>query len=85
MQRDLEHLIDNSETTMINREQLKREIDDVNETHIEILHRIILALKQPTPTTAGVVTPTAINPLKDSVTFEHDLISPIDISWEVEQ
>ena len=26
----------------------------------------------------------SINPLKDSITFENDLISPIDVSWDAE-
>lgn len=32
---------------MINREQLKLEIDTIDDAYLEILHRIILALKQP--------------------------------------
>lgn len=32
---------------MINREQLKQEIDAVDDAYIEVLHRIIVSLKQP--------------------------------------
>lgn len=72
-------------TLMINREQLKIEIDSVDEGHLEILHRIILAFQQPLPTSIPSEKPSEINPLKDSVIFEHDLISPIDEEWDAEQ
>lgn len=71
---------------MINREQLKLEIDSVDDAHIEILHRIIQALKQPLGTDPPLTNLSSeVNPLKGSVIFEHDLISPIDISWDAEQ
>ncbi|PSF37219.1 hypothetical protein C7H19_10890 [Aphanothece hegewaldii CCALA 016] len=70
---------------MINREQLKLEIDSIDERHIEVLHRIILALKQPLLTSTLTEKTSEINPLKGSVTFEHDLVSPIDMSWDAEQ
>jgi hypothetical protein len=65
---------------MISREQLKLEIDSVDDTHIDVLHRIILALKS--PSIASVETSgKEINPLKGSILFEDDIISPIDVSW----
>lgn len=70
---------------MINREQLKLEIDSVDDVHIEVLHRIIMALKQPLLTSTSITMYSEINPLKDSIIFEHDLISPIDVSWDAEQ
>ncbi|WP_026796066.1 MULTISPECIES: hypothetical protein [Planktothrix] len=70
---------------MINREQLKLEIDTVDDAHIEILHRIIQALKQPLGTDPPLTNLSQVNPLKGSVIFEHDLISPINVSWDVEQ
>jgi hypothetical protein len=36
-------------TPMISREQLKNEIDTIDDTHLEVLYRIILAFK-PSPT-----------------------------------
>ncbi len=68
---------------MISREQLKLEIDLVDDKNIEILHRIILALK------ADFVIQSKpqkqyINPLKNSIRSERDIISPIDIDWDVE-
>ena len=61
---------------MISREQLKLEIDLVDDNNIEILHRIILALK-----TDFVTQPQLqkeyINPLKNSILSEGDLISPM--------
>ena len=70
---------------MISREQLKLEIDSVDDAHIEILHRIIQALKPPTSTNINPPISSEINPLKDSIIFENDLISPIDVSWDAEQ
>jgi hypothetical protein len=68
---------------MINREQLKLAIDLIDDTHLEILHRILLAFRNPHSTSAKFSGET--NPLKGSITFESDIISPIDMSWEVEQ
>jgi len=70
---------------MINREQLKVEIDSVDEAHLEILHRIILSLKQPLLTSTSLTNFSEVNPLKGSVIFEHDLISPVNVSWNAEQ
>ncbi|MBE9114437.1 hypothetical protein IQ249_00870 [Lusitaniella coriacea LEGE 07157] len=67
---------------MINREQLKREIDLVNDAYLEILYRIIQAFKIPlTETSLTVEEMSTTNPLKESVIFEGDLISPIDETW----
>jgi hypothetical protein len=35
---------------MINRDQLKREIDTIDDAYLEVLHRIILSLQQPPQT-----------------------------------
>ena len=70
---------------MISREQLKLDIDAVDEAHIEILHRIIQALKTTKLTPLNPPMSSEINPLKDSILFEKDLISPIDVSWDAEQ
>jgi hypothetical protein len=70
---------------MIDREQLKLEIDTVDDAHIEILHRIIQAFKQPLLTAVPPTDCNQINPLKGSVIFERDLISPINVSWDAEQ
>jgi hypothetical protein len=69
---------------MINREQLKLAIDAVDETQLEILHRIILALKEANPVLTNTLSYNAY-PLKDSVIFEGDIISPIDTVWEAYQ
>jgi len=69
--------------TIISREYLKLAIDTVDDTQLEILHRIILALKE--PISAANLTFLNTNPLKGSVIFEDDIISPIDESWEVDQ
>jgi len=69
---------------MINREQLKLEIDTIDDAYLEILHRIILALKQPSLTSTPLTNLSEVNPLKGSVIFEHDLLSPIDVSWDAE-
>ncbi len=70
---------------MTNREQLKLEIDSIDDVYIEILYRIILALKQPLINSVPLPNFSEVNPLKGSIIFEHDLISPIDVSWDAEQ
>ena len=68
---------------MISREQLKLEIDLVDDNNIEILHRIILALKTDF-LTQPQIQKEYINPLKNSIRSEGDLISPIDVVWDAE-
>ena len=68
---------------MISREQLKLEIDLVDERNIEILHRIILAFKTDF-VTQPQIQKEYINPLKNSIRSEGDLISPIDVVWDAE-
>ena len=68
---------------MISREQLKLEIDLVDDNNIEILHRIILALKTDF-VTQPQIQKEYINPLKNSIRSEGDLISPIDVVWDAE-
>ena len=68
---------------MISCEQLKLEIDLVDDKNIEILHRIILALKADF-VTRPQLQKEYINPLKNSIRSERDIISPIDVIWDVE-
>jgi hypothetical protein len=70
---------------MISREQLKLEIDSVDDTHIEVLHRIILSLSTPISTSTNSGQDSDINPLKNSILFEGDIISPIDMNWDADQ
>ncbi len=70
---------------MMDREQLKREIDLIDESQIEILSRIIWALKQSKIEVESWGRSSSVNPLKDSILFEDDLISPIETSWDAEQ
>jgi hypothetical protein len=70
---------------MISREILKTAIDTIDDTQLEILHRIILAFNKPIPNTINQTLSENINPLKNSIVFENDIISPIDLLWEVEQ
>jgi hypothetical protein len=70
---------------MISRESLKIAIDTIDETQLEILHRIILAFSQPFPHTLNRTLSENTNPLKGSILFENDIISPINLLWEVEQ
>ncbi len=77
---------------MISREMLKTAIDGIDDSQLEILHRSILAFSQPIPNTINpTVNPPLsdnllenINPLKGSIIFENDIISPIDLLWEAE-
>jgi len=68
---------------MVSRDQLKRDIDSVNERDLETLHRIIQALRSP----SGKKGRDDENekPLLGSVIFEKDLISPISEPWDAEQ
>ncbi len=71
---------------MITRDQLKAEIDAVDTNNIEILHRIIQVLQAKTRN-FDYVNQHALNnqsPLKDSVTFETDIISPINVNWDAD-
>ncbi len=70
---------------MITRDQLKNDIDAIDDANVEVLHRIILALKTPTPTSPRTIPTKTNNPLKGSVTFEHDLLSPVDEVWSAAQ
>ena len=70
---------------MISRETLKTAIDTIDDTQLEILHRIILAFSKPIPNTVNQPISENINPLKNSIIFENDIISPIDLLWEAEQ
>jgi len=68
---------------MITIEQLKSEIEGISSNNIEMLHCIVQLLKSKANITdqpkLGVN-----NPLKGSITFENDIISPIDEHWEVD-
>jgi hypothetical protein len=67
---------------MISREQLKLEIDRVDDHTLSILSQIVMALKSSkTPEQNWSVN----NPLKNSVIYEGDIISPIDEVWDVDQ
>lgn len=71
---------------MITRDQLKVEIDAVDATHIAVLYRIIQALKAKV-NDVDSFNPQTLNhqnPLEGSVTFEKDIISPIDVDWAVD-
>lgn len=66
---------------MITIEQLRSEIEGVNPNNIEILYRIAQLLQSKT----NVQKKTRfINPLRGSITFEKDIISPIDESWDAD-
>lgn len=70
---------------MTKREQIKKEIDEISDDYLETLHRIIVALKSEAK--IGPVTTASFkeNPLKDSLVFEKDIITPIDEAWDSEQ
>jgi len=69
---------------MASKAQLKAEIDALDDSRLEMLHRILTLLRAPPPpqtNTAALHT----NPLKDSVLFEADLLSPIEETWDAER
>jgi hypothetical protein len=69
---------------MTTREQLKAALDEVAEQDLDVLHRIIGALKPVASQTTAPIDRTLDNPLKGSVTFEKDIVSPIDASWSAD-
>ncbi|WP_035988109.1 hypothetical protein [Leptolyngbya sp. KIOST-1] len=70
---------------MMSREKLKLEIDTLDEAYLDILHRIILAFKRPAINPNQPDNDVDFNPLKGSVLFEQDIISPIDVEWDADQ
>ncbi|NEQ40486.1 MAG: hypothetical protein F6K40_31350 [Okeania sp. SIO3I5] len=69
---------------MINREQLKNELDSVDDATINILHDVIIALKKNAESSNFSTNWLVNNPLKNSVIYEKDIISPIDENWDVD-
>ncbi len=69
---------------MINREQLKNELDSVDDATINILHDVIIALKKNGESSNFLTNWFVNNPLKNSVIYEKDIISPIDENWDVD-
>jgi hypothetical protein len=65
---------------MTTREQLKADLDEVADSNLEVLHRIIVALKHDPSSESASPGVRQSNPLKGSVTFEKDILSPADAS-----
>ena len=70
---------------MTRREQIKKEIDEISDDYLETLHRIIVALKSDSGANCQPEFPFKNNPLKNSILFENDLISPVDETWDADQ
>jgi len=70
---------------MTRREQIKKEIDDLSHDYLETLHKIIVALKAGAKKNSGSNAQFKDNPLKNSIVFEKDIVSPINENWEVDQ
>jgi hypothetical protein len=74
---------------MTNREQLKLALDSADDSMINVLNSVLIALKQTMPTSTSTSTSKtdwfANNPLKNTVIYEKDVISPIEEVWDVEQ
>lgn len=70
---------------MITREQFKAELDSVDDLTINILHGVMIALKQKVSTSPNQADWSTNNPLKNSIVYENDVLSPIDEDWDVEQ
>jgi len=72
---------------MTNREQLKLALDSVDDSMINVLNSVLIALNQTMPTSISTSKTDwfANNPLKNSVIYEKDVISPIEEVWDVEQ
>ncbi|KOR32595.1 hypothetical protein TI05_06315 [Achromatium sp. WMS3] len=70
---------------MITKEQLKADIDVMDERHFEVIHQIMNTLMMSLAQHNSVADIGYTNPLKNSVIFEHDIVSPIDATWNLEQ
>jgi hypothetical protein len=70
---------------MITREQFKAELDSVDDLTIDILHSVMVALKKKMVTSVNRIDWSTNNPLKNSIVYENDVLSPIDEDWDVEQ
>jgi hypothetical protein len=64
------------------REKLKLELDSVDDTTINLLYRILMALKQPRTIANNATSWLVNNPLKNSIVYEKDIISPIGEAWD---
>lgn len=69
---------------MASKAQLKAEIDALDDSRLEVLQRILTLLRAPSPPRTNTAALHA-NPLKDSVLFEADLLSPIEETWDAER
>ncbi|MBE9195554.1 MULTISPECIES: hypothetical protein [Synechocystis] len=70
---------------MINREQFKAELDSVDDLTIDILHSVMVALKQKTTASTNHLDWSINNPLKNSIVHENDVLSPSSEAWDAEQ
>lgn len=66
---------------MISKASLKEDIDALDESQLETVHRILTLLKS-SPSALTETTAPMNNPLKGSVLFEDDLVSPIEEPWD---
>lgn len=67
---------------MISRASLKEDIDALDESQLETVHRILTLLKSSPLALTTQTTAPMNNPLKGSVLFEDDLVSPIEEPWD---
>lgn len=67
---------------MIRREQVKLEIDSLQEVYLNLLYRIIQVLKFLQGSDQSAAEVSDLNPLQNTVIFEDDLISPIEVNWD---
>lgn len=70
---------------MTKREQIKKEIDEISDDYLETLHKIIVALKSEAKIDGTTPASSKDNPLKNSIVFEKDIISPINEAWNADQ
>ncbi len=68
------------------REQLKLELDSVDDATIAIVHQILMLLKKSENNSQkNTINWLENNPLKNSIISETDIVSPIDEIWDVER
>ena len=69
---------------MISREHLKSEIDAVSEQNLETLYPIVRVFQETHSSPQEPFASNVPNPLKNSVTFERDIVTSINVSWDAQ-
>lgn len=67
-----------------NREIFKKALEQTDDATINLLHSVLMAIHQTPIKTKPPISDSYSNPLKNTITYENDIISPIEENWEME-